>query len=91
VTDEAPLTMGATVVDDHGRTLCPVCGCPLRLYPQITPDEQMCGPSTCARWRTTGVFDHAAGEWLPVDADGRVPDGRYVDDVPGDHGGLTPG
>jgi len=53
--------------------VCPVCGKTM---------AQGCLPSSCPRWETAAVFDHETHEWLKVDADGFVLDGRRIEDVP---------
>lgn len=42
---------------------------------------QGCLPRACPRWEATAVYDHEAGEWLAIDADGFVLDGRRIEDV----------
>jgi hypothetical protein len=51
---------------------CPTCGRTM---------ETGCLPSSCARWEMQAAFDHSTHEWLPVDPDGFVLDGRRVEEV----------
>lgn len=52
--------------------VCPTCG-------RTMADG--CLPNRCPRWEMTAAYDHESREWIPVDADGFVLDGRHVGDV----------
>jgi hypothetical protein len=65
---------------------CPVCGG----YPADLVGEALvvagealpaCSSSTCPAWATVAKYDHEAGRWLPLDQDGRAPDGRHESEI----------
>lgn len=43
--------------------------------------EQGCLPRACPRWEVEAVYDHETREWLTVDDDGYVLDGRRIEEV----------
>jgi hypothetical protein len=65
--DAIPLTRAAVTTDEHGRTICPVCGHPAINEKRLHPDEDLCTPIRCPAWSVQAVYDHDSRVWVPAD------------------------
>ena len=67
---DIPLTRAAVTTDEHGRTICPVCGFLAVDQARISLDEVKCVPARCPAWMVIAVYDHDARAWADTTKEG---------------------